>query len=167
MVRATYGGGGADASRLHLSVLGPTGAPLIKLRVDKAEFSNSSPRTTRTTSTASSMPHTPSLPGALGTQRLRRTGLRLSTHSNLLGAPLSLSLVARGDSLQEHRCAEDELKQPLWVTTLALRAKINAAQEHRPPDEVRRVAACLSMGVRESVNHDTSWTANLCPDTHG
>ena len=38
MVRATYGGGGADASRLHLSVLGPTGAPLIKLRVDKAEF---------------------------------------------------------------------------------------------------------------------------------
>ena len=38
MVRATYGGGGADASRLHLSVIGPTGAPLIKLRVDKAEF---------------------------------------------------------------------------------------------------------------------------------
>ena len=38
MVRATYGGGGADATRLHLSVLGPTGAPLIKLRVDKAEF---------------------------------------------------------------------------------------------------------------------------------
>ena len=38
MVRATYGCGGADASRLHLSVLGPTGAPLIKLRVDKAEF---------------------------------------------------------------------------------------------------------------------------------
>ena len=38
MVRATYGGGGADASRLHLSVLGPTGEPLIKLRVDKAEF---------------------------------------------------------------------------------------------------------------------------------
>ena len=31
-------GGGADASRLHLSVLGPTGAPLIKLRVDKVEF---------------------------------------------------------------------------------------------------------------------------------
>ena len=31
-------GGGADASRLHLSVLGPTGAPVIKLRVDKVEF---------------------------------------------------------------------------------------------------------------------------------
>jgi len=31
-------GGGADASRLHLSVLGPTGAPVIMLRVDKVEF---------------------------------------------------------------------------------------------------------------------------------
>ena len=46
MVRATCGvatggvatGGGAAASRLHLSVLGPTGAPVIKLRVDKAEW---------------------------------------------------------------------------------------------------------------------------------
>jgi len=37
MVRAWFGSGAA-ASRLHLSVLGPTGAPVIKLRVDKAEW---------------------------------------------------------------------------------------------------------------------------------
>ncbi|KOO31452.1 hypothetical protein Ctob_012253, partial [Chrysochromulina tobinii] len=37
MVRASFGSG-ADASRMHLSVLGPTGAPVIKLRIDKAEW---------------------------------------------------------------------------------------------------------------------------------
>ena len=37
MVRAWFGSGAA-ASRLHLSVLGPTGAPVITLRVDKAEW---------------------------------------------------------------------------------------------------------------------------------